>query len=102
MDPEVDVGLGEHRHAVRRLRRDVRHHEIRVTGRVVDGVRGEDRGPDAVRVLQVLVHPTRRREVRGVDLSSADEDRCQFAVDEVAVDAQRGERVVRADRLTPW
>ena len=41
-----------------------------------------------------------RGQVRRVQLARADQDRRELAVDEVAVHGERGERVVRVDRLT--
>ncbi len=84
-DAEVDVGLGQRGHAVRRLRRNVRHHEDGVTGRGVDLIRGNHGRANAVRVLQVLVDPTVRRQVGAIELASADKDWRQFPVDEIAV-----------------
>ena len=99
VDAEVGVGLGQHRHAARRRRRNVRDHEIRIAGRI-GAVGGEHGRTDAVGVLQMRIDPAGRRQVRGVQLARADQHGRELAVDEVAVDGERRERVVRANRLS--
>ena len=98
-DTEVDPGLGEGGQTPRRDRGEVRHVENRVTRRGVDLVGREQGDAVTVGVLQVSVHPPGRGQRGGGDFAGTDEHRGEGTVHLVAIDAERREGVVRANRL---
>ena len=99
VDTEVDPGSRKERCAVRRRRRHVLDRKGRVAGRRVKSVGRRDHHAVTVGVFEVLVDPTASRKVVLVELAGAHKHRRHFAVEDVAVDSERREGVVRLDGL---